>query len=200
MAKPGLQLGPRGFLGYLGPNPLPTNIRPQTARMRSVAFSPNLFEVAPQEYFQFSMAIEELFQRSLNWRNVIADYAFRRSVVAAAKYAFGLDFLQWYRCQLAEGFVSDLHLKFLDDTMQFIMSGRRELDLMTWISLIEQAGVQDERAFSETSVSFFGKYFPGIQNSALMRTDTVDVLQEWVSQENGFQDLLLSLRVLFGNI
>jgi hypothetical protein len=126
---------------------------------------------------------------------------FRNSILEAAMNAFGTrSFPIWYSMQFKSLAAGDMHRRFLEDTLKFIRSGKREMSLENWASLvlITDEGNNIGSITEETKTFFMIQDFEPIVN-AKYRTDLVDVIQEWCSNSGGIEDMLGTLHILFGN-
>lgn len=181
MAKVMLQLYPRGFLGEQtqgGPASTPSG------KLRPVG----------------NRAVDKLYGQYINRAVLTTAVEFRRQVLATALHAFGTrNFEVWFSSQRQSPKVGRTHLDFLEDTIQFIWSGRRNMDVNTWLAILEAEDVGDRSgAYSELVNEFFGIRSYGLERVERNR-DMVDVIQGWCSQSGGIEDMLCTLHVLFGN-
>lgn len=84
-------------------------------------------------------------------------------------------------------FKSDLHYRFLQDTLEFIKTGKRGMSIHTWMSLLSvKEETLTKKVVAKTAYSM---------KSDLYRN--VSVMQ-WLSHEGGLQDLVISLYIIFG--
>jgi hypothetical protein len=134
---------------------------------------------------------------------VVETFDFRKRILLTAMSAFGTkSFYYWYRAQYKSPIFSDNHSRFLDDTLSFITNGHRELDCSIWLRVLsfddshptyEIAAAQRDDGMSEKARAFFGGAAED-QNLSLN-----DVIQKWVSHNGGFEDLAITMNILFGN-
>lgn len=181
MAKILLQLYPRGFLGEQnGTMSYSASGKPRPVGHKSV----------DKLYGQY-------INRALNTTSV----DFRRKVLTVALQAFGTrDFEVWYSSQRQSPGLGRTHIDFLEDTLRFIWNGRREMDVNTWLAILELEDAGDRSgAYSELAKDFFGIRSNGVERPARNR-DMVDVVQAWCSRAGGIEDMLCTLHVLFGNV
>lgn len=183
MAKTMLQLYPRGFLGEVITSAAAN--RMGQGNFRSV---PN-------------PSIEALYVQYINRAVNTVTIEFRRKVLTVALKAFGTrDFEVWLSSQRQSPVAGENHTGFLEDTLQFLMEGRRSLDIASWQTLVEMAD-HGERAHdhSERAKEFFGISSNGVNREPRNRS-MVDVIQLWCSYPGGIEDMLCTMHVLFGNI
>lgn len=178
-----LQLYPRGFLGEAFNSSVP-GVVGDRPRNKPVAHP----------------SIETLYVQYIK-RNVSMESAdFRKNVLIVALGAFGTkNFDHWVISQQQSPVFGDLHNQFIDDTLQFIETGRRQLSIENWDALIGEND-RGERliGYSDVAKEFFGITADGYSRFPRNRAIT-DVIQLWVSKPGGFGDMLCTMHVLFGN-
>lgn len=152
------------------------------------------YRTKADKYF-YSKAITELFHQWRSNPSLIQEMDFREQVLIQAFKLFKTDKLTtWIRAQNEKPSLSNIHNVFLLETIKFA-SGieKRSLENVQWISLIDYSDraqavrVDMDDYFREDSDKL---YVP-------MKMDRF--IQSWVSQINGFEDLLISLYVIFGD-
>lgn len=84
-------------------------------------------------------------------------------------------------------FKSDLHYRFLNDTLDYIKTGKRTMSILTWMRLLisPTQGISKKHA-SKTAYTM---------NSDCYRNVTV---MNWLSRDGGLQDLVITLYIIFG--
>jgi hypothetical protein len=195
-----LKLYPRGFLGkplearfstkrrlgdsqYSG---LPVSVKLVTQQMNSVDANPT---------------VEALYGRWINRAPATTAFEFRKQVLNAALDAFGTDnFFYWYTAQAGSPAFGDLHRDFMEDTLHYIQTGQRKMCLENWQALLttDDSGERSEE-LSSAAKAFFGIKTPEEQWRSPQYRRLDEVIQKWCSQPTGFEDLLSTLHVLFGN-
>lgn len=194
-----LRLFPRGFLG--------AEIRPQIERtpqpfsdvIARQQFRVQDFKTVDSDLFA-NPHVEALYASYIKQSATTGDFAFREKILKVALEAFGThNFEFWFLAQFRSPACGDLHNRFLTDTLRFVRQGYREMSLETWGALLTITDEGDKVG----GVSEYAKDFFGIGRGALQtsRTNTalVDVLQQWCSHQNGMEDLLVTMHLLFGN-
>ena len=196
-----LKIYPRGFLGKPLEAQLKTKPRPFEARLSSLAVKVNLF--TPQvNSIDANPTIETLYGKWINRAPETTAFEFRKQVLIAALSAFGTDnFLEWYAAQSLSPAYGDMHRRFLEDTLLFLQEGRRTMSLENWSALLT---VQDsgERVSDITSEAkeFFGIEEPDARYRKPVNRSLTVIIQKWVTHARGFDDLVGSLHLLFGNL
>lgn len=196
------RLYPRGYFGkVLGPQFVKKRTAVQ-ARQGVLQSKVNVFQ--PQTTtLDGNPDVEELYTR---WMTSIgemaADFAFREQFMIVAMDAFGTQsFRMWYEAQLQSPAYGDLHHRFLEDTILFITEGRRQMSLQNWTVLISQTDSGEKhQVLGERALGFFGVPVPGQRHRLPQNAQLLPVLQQWISHPSGFEDLLLTLHLLFGEL
>lgn len=147
-------------------------------------------------YF-YSKEITDIYNDWCGDSSLIKSMDFRDRIIKAALTAFNsLSFYNWVELQSLPDTTGSLHEKFLDETIKFILLGTREINIVQWIRLLEA----DTKTLS---INFtFKKFFDVDQRNNSLRFQsnlTTDVIHYWVSHVDGFQDLMISLYVIFGS-
>ena len=107
-----------------------------------------------------------------------------------AKFLFG-DFSQWLYGQLDGEFLYGRRLDFLEDTLRFITMGRRNVSVQNWNDLLEDFPETAVHINRNTAEAQLKRAFP-------VALTTVDVIVNWCSQPGGFDDMVCTLDILFG--
>lgn len=194
MASYRLKRYPRGFLGaVLGMRGehLAANSRP------SLNYGTGGLTVAPQTQPDTSNAdVEALYNQYIHQHENTRNFEFCERVLRTALSAFGtVTFEAWFEAQYKNPSAGDLHGRFLLDTLKFLREGRRNVSLETWGSLIGIASAgSDIGEMPQEAKEFFG-----IGQSYRESYSMTELLQRWMSQPSGFEDLLGTLHILFGN-
>lgn len=199
MAEIPFKLYPRGFLGAR----LEGRIEKQSHVRDSVLAGLRLDRIAQfgnQNNIDHSNAdVEALYAQYIKRTAATLAFEFREKLLIVALNAFGTSqFDFWFEMQLKSPVAGDYHRRFLDDTLRFINTGRRDMALETWQALVTSQDHGDHNSqMSDFAREFFGRPIGGWHSPR--NTNLIDVVQQWCSQPNGFEDLLGTLHLLFGN-
>jgi len=119
---------------------------------------------------------------SRSWR-------FQDLVLSSAVSLFG-DFSRWLNQQIFDANLVGNNRKFLEETIDYIHGKPRTLSVLVWKDIM----VNYNGSYHSSSVRSL------IDNSHIVGRGltTAAALSKWVSQRNGFDDLLLTLYVMFG--
>lgn len=198
-----MKIYPRGFLGaQLGPR-IEKKANPIAGAIGRLAFNQVDYQ-SNVNSVDANPNVEALYGQYI--RNVpgVLGVDFHEKVLIVATSAFGTsDFYFWFTQQLRSPVAAQSHRDFLDDTLCFIMTGRRKVQHEMWHALVnlDDSGTKSHE-LSKTAQEFFLYYESG-SNSPRVEKHSRElnrVLQRWVSQPGGMEDLLNTLHVLFGNI
>jgi hypothetical protein len=184
---------PRGFLGAK----LAPSVERTPNPMQNLRYDARIFDAAKEETIHGNAQIEQLFVSYTKGIESVLDFDFCEKILKAAKAAFGTDhFASWYRAQFLSPGISDMHIRFLDDTLQFIRTGRRSVHINTWDAMVDIAeGGQSKTPLSAEALSFFGGDL--LKNDTIYRDELNQVLHDWVTCTNGYDDLMATLHILF---
>lgn len=145
----------------------------------------------------YNHAIEELWSAHVRESTDSTSFEFRERVFKVALVAFGArTFHEWFFAQLHSPFVGSLQRDFLDDTLAFLTKGRRKMFLENWAALLHIDNA-DEGSMKTSQIT---REFFHLDGSVNFPATTIEELvQQWCSKPNGFEDLLGTLHILFGN-
>jgi hypothetical protein len=195
-----LKIYPRGFLG----RPLEPQLkakRPFESRLNALAVKVNIF--TPQvSSVDANPHVEALYGQWINRAPETTSFEFREKVLNAALSAFGTDsFYEWYAAQVHSPAFGDTHKRFLEDTLLFLQTGKRTMFVETWSALVTiQDGGERTAEFTEPAKEYFGIPTPDAQYRKPQNRDLTSTIQQWVSHARGFDDLVGTLHLLFGNL
>lgn len=127
-------------------------------------------------------------------RSVNTDsWEFRKRVIACVSPFFG-ELELWFSQQYVENnFVYGLNFEFLQDTLRFIRTGKREMSVLTWLELVLDnpkviLGSANRHRLSLVSLTPFEQ--EDFKEGGM--------LARWLSYPSGFDDLVMSSYLLFG--
>lgn len=187
---------PRGFLGFnIG---LPVEKRgANTAKLlESVRFNKDVDET---RLVISNKKVEELYLAVQTAQCTTKSFDFRERILLVALHAFGTtSFLDWLILQEKSPYLTDIHQRFINDTLNFIQTGRRGMSIVTWKSFIR---VREVNAGDTTPALNTRSYFNinGPVDTRAQKFSLVENINAWVRQEGGFEDLLFTLHILFGD-
>lgn len=198
------QMYPRGALGRsLGPR-IERPPRKFDDLRNGLQYDMSIFEPKTAQ-MSYNHTVESLWSQLIKQETRMSNFEFRKKVYDEALTAFGTrDFFSWYRVQRFSQFYGANQRDFLEDTLHFILNGRRKIRIETWLALLSNPAQQDVVREAEKPLvkQFFGldDFDRPTNPSYHENIDLLKVLHKWRSQPNGDDDILGTLHVLFGNV
>lgn len=145
-----------------------------------------------EEYY-FNPIITELTHKFMQDHKCIHDFEFRDKLLANVFLAFGcLDIRDWIKAQSSSIFLSDLQKAFIIETLKFVSGGDRTMAPFQWVNLLDTS-------VSRQSVHFdYEKAFSDDNLPEPVKVNIYDFILQWVSRPGGYEDLVISMWVIFG--
>lgn len=136
-------------------------------------------------------SVELLYKSMLDRNTNTRAWPFYRSVLRNAMRLFG-DIQTWMQDQSSNPNIVGYNRAFLQDTLAFIETGRREMPVLTWYDLVTEGG----RGYHASAVPATLR-----ENRAVLKAsdNAIGLLQKWIAQPNGLEDLLTTMHLLFGS-
>jgi hypothetical protein len=187
---------PRGFIGFdIG---LPADNRSMDLTKLLQAVRHNQTIVRPSKPVISNGEIENLWKQYKTGDRFIKSFAFREKILIAAMQAMGTkSFLEWCLLQNSNPYFTEMHKRFMNDTFNFIETGKRSVNVLSWMNLVvaKQANSKDQEMVFQ-----YPKFF-GLQQPIQYRNDQkfISTLAKWTSQPNGFDDLVGTMHIFFGD-
>ena len=186
---------PRGFLGYNIGLPIQREETDLTKLMNNIRY--NRPSLDRGKTVIANTDIESLAELYRGGDRSIRSMEFREKVLVAAMQCFGTQsFYDWCKLQQESPYFTDLHKRFLNDTLGFIASGERRMDTRAWKNIItvRVPNPNDDRVVYEMD-----DYFKMKLPAAVRRPfDVARTIADWTSQPGGFEDMIATLRIIFG--
>lgn len=135
--------------------------------------------------------VSDLFLEFTTFPTRTVHWDFRKRVIAEALRLFGGNY-NWFILQDTNAQRVDWNYKFLLDTIRFIATGRRELNIHSWPLMLS-----DE---PPTGLQLIGNR-SGVQDlfkTLALSTSVEALIQKWCMQPKGFDDLMYTMHMLFG--
>lgn len=185
---------PRGFLGYDIGLPVQYETTDIVKIMSSLRYNkPN---ISRDRTVISNQEINTLYNQVLHGNGSLKSMEFREEILQVALVAFGTkSFFDWCEIQQGSPYFTDLHRRFLNDTFEFITTGRRSMNVNTWAQIIRPRAESNE----DRKVSYDYKPFFKLDQSALFRRPfgIAQTVAGWTSHPGGYSDLIGSLNILF---
>ncbi len=129
--------------------------------------------------------VEDLWREYQTENNILLNWDFHKRVIKAAKRLIG-SYPLWVNDQKENPQLSLGQMRFVQDNTNFILRGRRELHIESHVMIIamEKASGKNQKFKS-----------PIVEELSYRDTD---LICQWVKQPRGLEDLLHSLKLIFG--
>jgi hypothetical protein len=188
---------PRGFLGAKL-EPVLVNKSPERVRGR-FQYDVSVFDANQPELVTANMAIEEAYISLLRNDIQASNFEFRENMFRVLFKAFGtLDFEGWYMTQFQSPAFGEQQRDFLEDCLNFVWSGKRDMSLQNWDVLLEPSQTRlTDPSLARMANAKFSKVFTR-ELSFSGRVMLPDLFCDWTTKPNGFVDLLTTCHILFG--
>lgn len=195
---------PRGFLGIgTGTNESRQSATDYSRLVNAVKLNKQI--TAPKSSYLPHPGVKALWLSYMEGAGTINNMVFRERVLMTALQVFQSDvpgsFYHWCKLQEKSPFFTANHRRFLNDTFRFIESGKRGIQLLTWVSIVKC----DPYEPSSGAVAYNIDEFFGSQNanpdgtvSGSKSNLLADNLCRWTQRLDGFNDLLGTMNILFG--
>lgn len=153
----------------------------------------------PLARYFFSPEVTELFVAWSSNPNSLKDFDFRERIIKAALASFGNPSIyRWITMQDEKPTVSDLHKAYILETMEYLFADKpRSIQNVQWIRLLE-ASEKSHRVHVDVE-KYFSRSALGPATEFRLPSALRDIIRAWVTKEQGFEDLLITLFVIFGD-
>lgn len=127
---------------------------------------------------------------------------FNKAIIVEALRNFGsVNLLDWINLQKTSRYFTSNHQKFLLDTLNFIVTGKRKTTIRTWEIILKRKTVDDVESVSNNK-EFDSKILSFLNSIASdgnpISSNLTRIIPEWFSHRGGNEDLLLTLNIIFG--
>lgn len=195
------RLFPRGFLGgNISPHVVKSP-RPYSEAVLTHQYTIN-FHNDTGNSIEPNPEAENVYAAYIKNINITGDFKFKRRVLVLALNAFGtMNFYEWYKLQFRSLSAGDLHNRFLTDTIRFLQTGRRDMSIENWTEILTISDEGDKIGMPTREIrDFFGLTGYDFTEDAKTNDSLLSVIALWCSKPNGFDDLIGTLHILFGDV
>ncbi len=133
-----------------------------------------------------------LYEEYVNFPKRTVYWEYRRKVLNEAMRLLSGQY-NWFIKQDHNNYVTGYKYEFLVDTLRYIATGRRRLDIHTWPMLIAdevESGLTDTMNRNQIRKTF---------DEYHLSYDNAELIAQWCSHPKGFDDMMFALNLLFGN-
>lgn len=189
---------PRGFLGFDAGFVKDGQVNDSPKSVIS-SLMLNRYKTEDESPHASNTTIDQLWAETTGGKSYTTLFAFRERILKAALEAFGTEnFYDWVKLQVTNPYATTAHNNFINETLNFIATGQRTVNVNTWFSLIDIKDEVNNKSYHDIKLA---KFFRTNSNHDLQRPLSLEnALIEWTKQEDGFNDLLSTLMVLFGDL
>ena len=188
MSNISFRIYPRGFFGAEG---VATTIR-KVATPGDIMAVIRTQDTGPKPYKQpgpSNADVDALYTDILETPSKMMLFEWREQLMATALHAFGTqDVKLWVKVQDDSPHCGQHHTHFIEDCLRFAETGKRERVLSIWHNIIS-----DEDYGTMNIASNY------LRQSVFRNAKLPELLTSWVAQRGGYDDLLISMNILFGN-
>lgn len=154
----------------------------------------------PLNKFFYSEDVKDLFNAWTSDFDKMKSMEFREKILKAAFKCFGTsNFFEWLALQSKQPTITDLHRAFILETLDYLLlQSPRKISVTSWARMIEAAQRADTVTIDVTK--YFKKdYGSSDSDNVRIPVRISEVIQLWTSKPDGFDDLLYSLYIIFGD-
>jgi len=143
-------------------------------------------------YF-FNTVISKQFELFNVNNNYISDFNIRENILIEAKKCFGTRSIhEWCSIQSKSPFFTTSHYLYIEDTLNFIKTGKRKHSTFSWGRLLDKTTPNENQKLDKDYKNLIEKMFSD------MSGDNVELFSKWVSHPGGFKDFFIFLYLVFG--
>jgi hypothetical protein len=192
---------PRGFIGRAntGLNK-ETNNSSMADKIEAVRY--NNMSSREQTSEVYNLNVTEMYQRMINQQLSTCKVTFVRAVIVEAYRNFSdRDFADFLSLQRDSRYFTRQHQEFIIDTLRFILTGKREVNVNTWAVLLRRKLIDSTQSASSNPRynKAVGEFFTATASDGKPLGGSMHrVIAQWMGHRNGHEDLLQTLNILFG--
>lgn len=190
---------PKGFLGY----DVGINVNTSQATLDEViqAIKHNK-NVPSMKSIVSNRDVDIIWSQYTGAFQYMSSFDFREKIILIALKAFGTqNFMSWIKLQEMSPMYTDMHRRFIMDTLRFIHEGSRSVNIQSWIQLIyPRETTQKDREFNVPIEDIFDTSIDNqLAIGSKLPQSLVEIIPMWCAQPGGIEDMLTTMRVLFGD-
>lgn len=149
-------------------------------------------DLSRTEYY-FSPSVTQLVKSFTSDYKVINSFEFKDKLLAAAFSSFSTTSIKsWLAAQKNSIFFGDLQKAYLLETVNFVCGKNRMISPVQWSKMLEASAVSRNSSFDYESL-FAKNHLPHPLPDSIH-----DFIHMWIKQDKGYEDLLISLWLIFG--
>lgn len=137
--------------------------------------------------------VHALFVEFTNFPKQAVTWDFQKRVIDLAQDLFAGEY-SWFIRQDSNALLNDLNYAFVLDTIRFIATGTRKFSIYTWPALLTyDVPVVTESVEGRRDIFF-------LMEELTVPTNTEKFISQWLTHKGGFDDLMYTMNMLFGNV
>lgn len=184
--------------GFFGSNNMASETY-QSARSRPIL---SVFDLNPEalKHVVVNEAVVQIYNQMVRRQVIHTDFDFRERAIKIALLAFGVDnFQHWIKLNQQSPTFTQTHADFISDTVRFIATGKRNMPVNMWESLIAPGSNDptDPFEFDDAVISLLPNGF-SVRSRQAVSNNLHNVIAKWLSHTGGFTDMVTTLYTLFG--
>jgi hypothetical protein len=154
--------------------------------------------VSPQNVYFYDPEVTDIFESWCADVNLMKNFEFRERILKAAMKLFKSTTLYlWSKHQGDKPTVSAMHGVFIMQTLEYLVLGKeREINVLQWCRLLETGNSVNHTQVNPDT--HFRQYKPKNDITLDILSDNIKCVRHWVSQPDGYVDLLATLYAIFG--
>lgn len=137
--------------------------------------------------------VHELFMEFTNFPKQAITWAFQKRLIELAQDLFAGEY-SWFIRQDANALLNNQNYGFVLDTVRYIATGRRKFSIHTWPALL----TYEVPTITESVEGRRDIYL--LMQDLAVATQSDQFLAQWLSHKDGFNDMMYTLHMLFGNV
>ena len=189
-----LRLLQSGFVGYITPELLQVPAR--EVSIQSEVTTKSIFKPDTTNFYDADIHV--LVSRMENDTQVLSDFEFREVILKKAISVFSRNgtFREWFTMQVHSPALTYLHKRFLKETLDYAMGNtHRPMSGLTYRRLLYVGKDATQESVADITSGKKEDFSP---LDRLGDVTTEALLSQWTQDVDGYQDLLVTLSVIFG--
>lgn len=150
------------------------------------------FDLSKAEYYYHPVITNMVKEYMANYK-VIDTFAFRDKLLRTTLLCFSCRSIKdWLRAQRLSPYMADLQKAFLTETLNFVCGLPRSMSPVQWAKLL------DTEVSNQNVQCDFDDMFTKTHAPHPVPEDMHTFIRTWVTKENGYEDMLISMWLIFG--
>lgn len=188
-----------GFLSNENPDLILTDHEPRQSFLKAIELGkPDRRTNNP---YHFHKAVQAVVNQFFNDFSQLKDFDFREKVLIATKSAFSTQsFDGWCALQNESPAFGAMQQKFLEDTLNYLVTGQRSIQIESWKPLIEAKTSPEKNVQAPLDLTRYFGQGNMLRSTELLPPKLEHAIATWTLRPDGFKDLIYSLDVIFGEV